>query len=706
MKVKYLMSAFVSLLASGSLVAQDNQLDWANSIGGTSGNDQGRAITVADNGDVYTAGKFGGTVDFDKGTGVHTMTSNGAYDAYIVKTNSAGTFIWAKQFGGTTGSDYGTALEVDASGVYLGGVFKGSGVEFDAGAGSTTLSSAGTNIDAFILKMDTAGNFMWASKYGGTSGDGPNDFVLDGIGNLYIAGHFNSGSPWSSASFGPSISLSNTANQWGSGQYEDAIVARMDTTGNFIWVKQFGASGQSRAEGITVDSQGNVIVTGWFKEEIDLDPTAGSLIADCVGDRDIFYAKLDTAGNVAWAKTHGAWSTDQGRSVVCDKDDNIYITGTFSGSIDFNYSATATDSLTSDGGKDLYLQKLTPAGNFIWVKQIGGVANTFPKDLNIDSFGYLYVTGTTAGALVDHNPGVGIDTTAYFGGQDIFIDKLDVDGNFVWAKAYGSTGGDQSFQSFVDDAGNYYTTGFYLDTVDFNYGAGLDTLVSSHNGTVHKMDAFFLKLESSCSTPFSSSETIMSCGAYTWAANDSTYQLDGVYTEVLGSMYGCDSIVTLNLTISNIIDVTVSINSGNLIANATGMVYQWLDCDNGYAAIVGDTSATFIPSVSGNYAVSIDDGTCVDTSACYSVIGVGVNDLALNSNVSFYPIPVSDILTINYQDASDLQIKVLDMTGRVLVNTTSNQQITEIDLSSLSAGIYYVTVFENGALLTKKIVKQ
>ncbi|PHR27336.1 MAG: hypothetical protein COA38_13370 [Fluviicola sp.] len=692
MKNKYIMSSIVALLASGSLFAQENEFMWANSQGGTTNNDQGRAITVDDNGNVYSTGKFSGTVDFDAGVGVFEMTSSGSGDAYITKTDNDGNFLWAKQLGGTTGADYGTAITADTSGVYIGGVFKGT-VDFDVDTTATEtfmLTSAGTNIDAFILKMDHSGDFIWATKFGGTGGDAPNDFALDGMGHLYLVGHFNG-----TSSFG-STTLSST---WIN---EDGIAAKMDTAGNFIWAIKFGASDQCRLEGLTLDSNGNPIVVGWFENSVDLDPTSGSLVAGSVGDRDILYAKLDTAGNVDWAKTHGSWSSDQGRSVVCDEDDNIYITGQFSATIDFN-SSLGTDELTSGGNKDVYIQKLTSTGDFIWAKRIGGTANTFPKDLNIDPFGYLYISGTCVGGLVDYNPGAGVDTTAYFGSQDAFVDKLDLDGNFIWVKAIGSGFGEQIFQSYVDDAGNFYTTGFYKDTIDFDYGVGVTELISLTNGS--STDAFVFKLETTCNTPISSSEDLLSCGAYTWPTNDSTYTASGSYSEVLSSMYGCDSIVTLNLTI-NYIDITLSQDFDTLTSNATGATYQWLDCDNGNAPIAGATSATYITEANGTFAVIITDGSCTDTSECYTVAGVGLNDLNLINNISFYPVPVSEVLSIKHQDASEMQIKVLDQAGRVLISQRSNQYITKIDLSALANGVYYVSVFENGLSITKKIVKQ
>ncbi|NRA10965.1 MAG: SBBP repeat-containing protein, partial [Crocinitomicaceae bacterium] len=535
MKNINIMSSILVLLTCGSVLAQENEFLWAHSQG-SADNDFGRAITVDDNGDIYTTGRFSGTVDFD-GSMMDTflMVSSGAGDIYITKTTSEGNFIWAKQIGGETPRDNGTVITADASGVYIGGVFKGDDVDFDPDpdpSATELLTSESSGVDAFILKLDLNGDFIWATRYGGDGDDSPLDFALDGMGSLYLVGFINGSDnqeiEFVPAAIGTSISFQASANN-------DALAAKMDTAGNFIWAINFNAQDNCKLNGLTLDSNGHPIVVGLYGGQMIINPT--TVISSYDDSPDILYAKLDETGDLVWLQNYGSASYDQGQSVVCDEDDNIYVTGGFSESIAF----TPSNTLTSQGMRDCYIHKLSSTGDFIWVKRIGGTANTFATDLNIDPFGYLYISGTTIGNSTDYNPGLGSDTTAYFGSKDIFIDKLDLDGNFIWVKAFGSEQNDQIYQSYVDNDGNFYTTGAYKDTIDFNYGTGVNYL----NSTTTTTNAFVFKLETSCNTVISSTQDVQSCGEpYTWSVNDSTYSSSGVHSLVFSSMYGCDSTVT------------------------------------------------------------------------------------------------------------------------------------------------------------------
>ncbi len=145
--------------------AQTPTYEWAKAIGGT-GFDFGNAVAVdRETGDVYTTGVFSSTVDFDPGAGVYKLTSAGANDIFITKSNAAGRFVWALRMGGDL-NDSGFSIAVDASAnVYVTGQFSNS-VDFDPGDGKFNLTSAGL-ADVFILKMDVSGNFIWAKSIGG-----------------------------------------------------------------------------------------------------------------------------------------------------------------------------------------------------------------------------------------------------------------------------------------------------------------------------------------------------------------------------------------------------------------------------------------------------------------------------------------------------------------------------------------------------------
>jgi len=149
---------FVLWLLFGSMSSLHAQtFEWARAFGGTSG-DQGNSIAVDASGNVYTAGSFQGTVDFDPGAGTSNLSAVGSDDIFVQKLDASGNFLWAKAFGGSA-SDFGRSIAVDASGnVYTTGNFRGT-VDFDSGVGTANLSAVGSR-DIFIQKLDASGNFQ------------------------------------------------------------------------------------------------------------------------------------------------------------------------------------------------------------------------------------------------------------------------------------------------------------------------------------------------------------------------------------------------------------------------------------------------------------------------------------------------------------------------------------------------------------------
>lgn len=158
---------------------------WAKQLGGATFTSSARSIAVDAGGNVYSTGYFSGTIDFNPGAGTYNLMAPGAYDVYVLKLDSSGNFAWAKQFiAGSGNTDYGYSIAVDDSGnVYTAGQFM-STCDFDPGAGIYNLTAAG-NSDIFISKLSTSGNFVWAKKMDGTSGDGGLSIALDSSGNIY-----------------------------------------------------------------------------------------------------------------------------------------------------------------------------------------------------------------------------------------------------------------------------------------------------------------------------------------------------------------------------------------------------------------------------------------------------------------------------------------------------------------------------------------
>jgi hypothetical protein len=141
----------------------------------------------------------------------------------------------------------------------------------------------------------------------------------------------------------------------------------------YQWAKSFGATDDDMSKSIAVDGSGNVYTTGFFTGTVDFDPGPGISNLTCAGDKDIFISKLDAMGNFLWAKSMGGINIDWGNSIALDGAGNVYTTGFFEGSADFDPGAGSNIlSTTGEGDFDLYISKLDPAGNFVLGKKYRG----------------------------------------------------------------------------------------------------------------------------------------------------------------------------------------------------------------------------------------------------------------------------------------------------------------------------------------------
>jgi len=274
-------------------------------------------------------------------------------------------YQWAKGIGGTSW-DYGYSIAVDDMGnVYVTGVFGGTSggtADFDPGPGTANLTSAG-NIDIFFAKYNSSGDYIWAKRLGGIGWDDGRSIALDGTGNVYITGWF-----MGTVDFDPGP---DTAALTSVGR--DIFFAKYSSSGDYIWAKRVGGTWFEEGSSIALDDMGNVYITGTFEGTADFDPGPGTanLISAGAGFDDIFFAKYSSSGDYLWAKSIGSTLIDQGLSIALDGMGNVYITGYFWGTADFDPGSSTAD-LTSNGIYDIFFAKYNSSGNYIWAKRVGG----------------------------------------------------------------------------------------------------------------------------------------------------------------------------------------------------------------------------------------------------------------------------------------------------------------------------------------------
>jgi len=236
----------------------------------------------------------------------------------------------------------------------------------------------------------------------------------------------------------------------------------------FGWVKQMGGASVEVGNAIVTDNAGNVYTTGNFDQTGDFDPGDG--VYNLTGAQGIFISKLDAFGDFVWAKSISGDMPIESNSIKVDHFGYVYITGVFIGTADFDPGAGIFNLTSNASGLDIFVLKLDAAGNFVWVKSIGGIYYDAAYSIEIDLSGNVYTSGYFAD-VVDFDPGIGTYNLTAVGFNDIFISKLDASGNFLWAKAIGGTGEGRSIET--DASGAVYIQGSFSDTTDFDPGSGV-----------------------------------------------------------------------------------------------------------------------------------------------------------------------------------------------------------------------------------------
>ncbi len=454
--------------------------NYVKTIGGI-GNDGAHKLAFDRNGNKIIIGFFNNTVDFDPGSGVFNLTSSGAEDMFILKLDNNSNFIWAKKIGGT-GSDILSNVAVNnLNEIILTGYFQNT-VDLDPGSGSFNLTAAGQQ-DFFVEKLDSNGNFIFCKSVSGPFSDIISGLALDSDNNIYSTGWFTG----SSTDFDPGASNFNL-----SASGADVFIWKLDVNGNFVWAKKVGGIADDTSSDIELDNNGNIIISGIFNNTVDFDPNVGVFNLTSLGQGDAFILKLSNNGNFLWAKSIGGNGSDVALGLDSDLYGNIIITGTYTGTVDFDPS-TSVFNQTSNGLLDAFILKLNTSGNFIWAGSIGGTLDDRGCDVFVNSNNGFYFVGFFQGST-DLNPGASISNYNSNGSKDIFLSHIDSTGNLSWVKTIGGTG--EEFSVFMtENSGKIYVTGFYNNIVDFDPDSGVQNSTSQGNS-----DAFILVLNSNICT--------------------------------------------------------------------------------------------------------------------------------------------------------------------------------------------------------------
>jgi len=277
--------------------------------------------------------------------------------------------------------------------------------------GGESLSCAG-NTDIFVAKFSSTGDVLWANAFGGAGADEAWDVTTDGSGNILVAGRSGS----------PSLSFGAGSNFPTAGSY-DAIVAKFSASGEYKWAKRLGGTGNDSAAALASDALGNVYVTGYFKSpEMVIDDE--TLVNADPGWTDTFTVKMSADGDVVWSRRYGGSEDDEACCISATAEGDVYLAGFFmSPTMDIGQSALEN---VQPGKQDIYLARLDSDGQPVWAHGYGTPHVDYPESMSVDFLGGVYLTGRTSNGI-DFGGGGSSPAAGYMA-------KFDSLGEHEWSK--------------------------------------------------------------------------------------------------------------------------------------------------------------------------------------------------------------------------------------------------------------------------------
>lgn len=687
--MKILRSLLILFLLPLVSTAQNAKLDWVFDVG-TGYLVRNLNVDSDNDGNWYVSGGFGydllnSTIDLDHGPKEDYIRSNGQVDIYTQKMNRQGEVIWTKSIGGQYSESIGK-IKVDNDGnVFTSGISYGN-VDYDPGPGTHFISSKANEV--FVQKLDNDGEFKWAQRHSGAGRTSIRSMVVDVDGNLYLAGGYYGEVDYYKGQTG----ATHTSNGKG-----DIYIQKYDKNGNFAWVRTIGGSDVDQCKGMDIDQNNNLIVMGTYRGNVDFDPGPGSTIL--TGGTNInnnFIMKLDSSGALKWAKNYDHTSVNQVLTV--DGDNNILIAGLFFSTQKFA-RASDTVELSAYGHADVHVHKLDPNGVVLWASQLGGTAYEDPYSIAVDQSNNVYVLGIFEGKT-DFDPSSdSAFLTVNNNSRDIFLSKLNSSGQYAFAEKIGGKNADDGVSLSalnVQDDEHILIAARYADSVDFGINTKPHYLYNNFINT-------FIMMLSTCDKD-SSTQKITSCDPYTWIDGITYSSSTNEATMIYNNVSNCDSIVRLDLTIFESSDRSTKTANNVITANNLSATYQWLDCDDNYAIISGENSASYAPTKNGNYAVELTENGCKDTSDCVAMAIVGTTGPVLG-DFNIYPNPAGNLL--RYELPANISSSgILEISNNLglLVHRAKVTSKGQIDISFLSSGVYIITLEVDGATTVKRLM--
>ena len=452
----------------------DGNYLWAKNIGGT-GRITPAGLCIGGN-SIFVTGNFTNTIDFDPSANVAELTTanTNSGTAFLAKYDSNGQYAASQKIDGE-GMLTVENIKFLNNDVYLCGAVSGT-MDLDPTPSEFQITSNGSN-DAFVAKYNSSLLLQRGFNFGGIADDLATSLAFDTNGNVLISGSFSK-----TVDFDPSASATSLTSA--STNASDTFIAKYSNNMDFLWVKDIGGKslGGNSGARLALDTAGNIVITGSYNLTSDFDPSP-AVVNLQVSGYEMFLAKYSSSGDYIFAKRIGGTGFDYSRQIALDASNNIFISGTFAGSADFDPSSLSF-FLDSSNGTGFYA-KYNNNGTFITAANVKANITA----ILINNTNELTVTGDFIGTA-DFDPSAATANLISLQNNNVFLAKYANDGSYVFAKPIGGDKPSNSVLNYIasDASGNIFRAGTLSAITDLDPSSAVFNLSSTSS-----MGAFIAK---------------------------------------------------------------------------------------------------------------------------------------------------------------------------------------------------------------------
>jgi hypothetical protein len=709
-KFKSVSVLFLLTLFQGRILAQN--FEWAYGI-----LDKAQVAAVDSDNNLYFVGGVTGTKDVDPGPDEELLNGEDG-SGCVIKLSPTGDYLWSflgLQMDLPFPHPPSIALDADDN-VYVWGYFKHD-VEL-------IIKDVVVELDGFwgagyLVKLDADGNFLWAKVIDDGGYEIPMTIAVDVGGDIILTGIFDA-----DLDADPGLGT-HVLPRYSETENFESFMIKLDNEGEFIWAKNLGIPSNLDELGhssLDTDFEANIYFAGTFEATMDFDPDlVATNLLSTVANSEAFLQKLDADGNFVWVKTFECVdeaSISRITDMNIDEAGFVFLSGYFSGGVDFDFSEEVEIVSSVDGSTDGFVRKIDADAEELWTTFLQAGGEEYCYNLAINSEGETYAVGTIS-SVCDFNedaPVYNLYPSDF--GNGAFIWRLDEAGDFSWAQPIRGNTNVYAKSIVMDNVGDFTITGDFFGSVEFDPGNDLAVL----SGPDHQYAVKYSKCEVVYSPEV---DSVSECHDYYWPLSGYYYAESGLYQIALPTVDGCDSIVSLNFEFAGI-DVSVTQEDSILTANLDGATYQWVYCHTGYSHIVGSVAQSEKMYVPGSYAVIVSIGGCTDTSDCFILPEFGLvepelvgyefyevtptidnlsdsledsffSELALNSDdwqeVILYPNPNQGEMTLSWPAHKEVvNVQIFSANGQIICTTNVANQSNLVLNLDIAPGLYWVEI--------------